>query len=112
MNYDVMNWLVKVDYLFQEALVTQLLGNYLLTVHLFFTKSYPRDRVRDGIIPGQLFEDCIGRCSDDYGRRTSVMSRSCEMVSQEKHFSVIIVLALGRASSHKTLASIFYHDSS
>ena len=86
---------------FQEALVTQFLGNYLLVVHLFFTKSYPRDRVRDNIIPGQLFKDCIGRYSDDYGRRTSVVSRSCEMVSQEKHSTVITVLALGRASSHK-----------
>ena len=88
--------------LFQEALVTQFLGNYPLVVHLLFTKSYPRDRVRDGIIPGQLFEDCIGRYSDDYGRRTSVVSRSCEMLSQEKHFTFITVLALGRASSRKT----------
>ena len=56
----------------------------------------------DGIIPGQLFKDCIGRYLDDYGRRTSFVSRSCEMVSQEKHFTVETVLALGRASSCKT----------
>ena len=87
--------------LFQEALVTQFLGNHLLAVHLFFTKSYPRDQARDGIIPGQLFEDCIGRYSDDCGRRTSVASRFCEMVSPEKHFTVITVLAVGRASSRK-----------
>ena len=97
---------------YQEALITQFLGNYLLAVHIFFTKSYPRDRVRDGIIPGQLFGDFIGTYSDDYGRRTSVVSRSCELVSQEKHFTVMTVLALGRASSRKNLASIFYHDSS
>ena len=95
-------WVLRVTNFFQKALITQFLGNYLLAVHLFFTKSYPRDRVRGGIIPGQLFEDFIGRYSDDYGRRTSVVSKSCEMVSQEKHFTVKTVLALGRASSRKT----------
>ena len=94
------------------SLVIQFLGNYLLAVYIFFTKSYPRDRVRDGIIPGQLLGDCIGTYSDDYGRRTSVVSRSCEMVSQEKHFTVMTVSALRRASSRKNVASIFYHDSS
>ena len=59
------------------------------------------DRVRDGIIPEQLFEDCIGKYSDDYGRRASVVSRSCEMVSQEKDFTVITLLTLGRASIRK-----------
>ena len=88
--------------LFQEALVTQFLGNYLLEVHPFWRKSYPRDRVRDGIIPGQLFKDCIGKYSDDYCRKTSVVSRYCEMVSQEKHFTIKTVLALGRAYSRKT----------
>ena len=95
-------WVLRVTNLFQEALVTQFLGNYLLVVHLFFTKSYPRDWVTDGIIPGQLFEDCIGRYSDIYGRRTSVVSRYCEMVSQEKLFTVITALVLGRVSSRKT----------
>ena len=100
-------WVLRVTNLFQEALVTQFLGNYLLMVHLFFTKSYPRDQVRDGTIPGQLFKDCIGRYSNDYGRRISVVSRSCEMVSQEKHLTVKTVLALGRTSSDKNLATIF-----
>ena len=101
LDSDEFLWVLRVINLFQEALVTQFLGNYLLAVLLFFTKSYTRDRVRDGIIPGQLFEDCIGRYSDDYGRRTLVVSRSCEIVSQEKHFTVITVLVLGRASSRK-----------
>ena len=84
----------KGDYSIQAALVTQFLGNYLLAVHLFFTKSYPWDRVRHGIIPGQLSEDCLfvsfvlfclflfGRYSDVYGRRTSLVSKSCETVPQ------------------------------
>ena len=36
--------------LFQETLVIQLLGKDLLVVHLFLTKSYPRDWLRDNII--------------------------------------------------------------
>ena len=62
---------LRVTNLFQEAPVTQFLDNYLLGVHLFFTKSFHRVQVRDSIIAGQLFEDCIGKYSDDYGRRTS-----------------------------------------
>ena len=43
-------WVLRVTNLFQEALVIQFLGNCHLVVHLFLTKSYPRDWVRDNII--------------------------------------------------------------
>ena len=40
-----LTWVVRVlrvANLFQEVLVTQFLGNYLLAVHLFFTKKLPQ----------------------------------------------------------------------
>ena len=49
-----MFWVLRVTNLFQEALVTQFLGKCFLAVHLFFIKRYLRDRLRDGIIPGQF----------------------------------------------------------
>ena len=104
--------MLRVTNLFQDALVTQFLGNYLLALHLFFTKSYPRDCIKDSIVPGQLLEDCIGRYSDDYDRRPSVVSRSCEMVSQEKHVTVKTVLALGSGHPAIKISFDFYHDSS
>ena len=52
-------WVLRVTTLFKRL---WSLNSWVITFSwytCFFTKSYPRDWVRDGIIPGQLSEDCL-----------------------------------------------------
>ena len=61
---------LRVTNLFQEALVTQFLDNYLLTVHVFH-KKLPQGPGKGRYNRWTVVRRFIGKHSDDYGRRTS-----------------------------------------